>query len=59
MTANGSKFYLSCLNKVVDQYNNTYHYSLNKNPINVNYSPLSEKMRRILNLLNLKWKIES
>ena len=54
MTANGSKFYLSCLNKVVDQYNNTYHYSLNKNPINVNYSPLSEKMRRILNLLNLK-----
>ena len=59
MTANDSKFYLSYLNKVVDQYNNTYHYSLNKNPINVNYSPLPEKMRRILNLLNLKWKIES
>ena len=59
MTANGSKFYLSCLNKVVDQYNNTYHYSLNKNPINVNYSALPEKLRRILNLLNLTWKIES
>ena len=43
MTANHSKFYLSYLNKVVDQYNNTYHYSLNKNPINVNYSALPEK----------------
>ena len=30
MTANHSKFYLSYLNKIVDQCNNTYHYSINK-----------------------------
>ena len=30
MTANDSKFYLSYLNKLVDQYNNTYHHSINK-----------------------------
>ena len=28
MTANGSKSYLSYLNKVVDEYNNTYHHSI-------------------------------
>ena len=30
MTANDSKSYLSYLNKLVDQYNNTYHHSINK-----------------------------
>ena len=29
MTANDSKSYLSYLNKLVDQYNNTYHHSIN------------------------------
>ena len=33
MTANDSKSYLSYLNKLVDQYNNTYHHSINKKPI--------------------------
>ena len=28
MTANGSKSYLSYLNKIVDEYNNTYHHSI-------------------------------
>ena len=28
MTANDSKFYISYLNKLVDQYNNTYHHSI-------------------------------
>ena len=31
MTANCSKSYLSYLNKLVDQYNNTYHHAINKN----------------------------
>ena len=30
MTANGSKSYLSYLNKLIDEYNNTYHHSINK-----------------------------
>ena len=29
MTANDSKSYLSYLNKLVDQYNNTYQHSIN------------------------------
>ena len=43
MTANNSKSYLSCLSKLVDQYNNTYHHSINKQPINVDYSALIDK----------------
>ena len=38
MEANDSKSYLPYLNKLVDQYNNTYHHSINKKPINANYS---------------------
>ena len=30
MTANDTMFDLSCLNKLVDQYNNTYHPSISK-----------------------------
>ena len=30
MTANDRKSYLSLLNKLIDQYNNTYHHSVNK-----------------------------
>ena len=30
--------------KLVDQYNNTYHHSINKKPINVDYSALAEKV---------------
>ena len=30
MTANDSKSYLPYLNKIVDQYNNTYHHSIDK-----------------------------
>ena len=33
MTANGGKPYVPYLNKLVDQYNNTYHHSINKNLI--------------------------
>ena len=30
MTANDSKSYLHCLNKLVDQYHNICHYSINE-----------------------------
>ena len=40
---NDSKCYLSCSNKSVVKYNNTYHYSINKKPINADYSWLTEK----------------
>ena len=45
MTANDSKSYLSYLNKLVDQYNNTYYHSI-KETINADYSAL----RPIVNL---------
>ena len=32
MTATDSKAYLSYLNELVDEYNNTYHHSINKTP---------------------------
>ena len=44
MTANDSTSYLSYLNKIVVHYNNTYHQSINKNPVNADYSALTEKM---------------
>ena len=55
MTANNSKSYLSYLNKLADQYNNTYNHSINKKPINADYSASTEKkVRLILKLLDLK-----
>ena len=44
MTANDRKSYLLYLNNLVDQYNNTYHHSINKKPINADYSSLTEKI---------------
>ena len=41
VTANDSKSYLPYLNKLVDQYNNTYHHSINKKLIDADYSPLT------------------
>ena len=56
MTAKDRKSDVSYLNKLVDQYNNTYHHSINKNPINDAYFPSNKKkLRQILKLLNLKW----
>ena len=34
MTAKDSKSYLSYLNKLLDQYNNTSHHAVNKTPFN-------------------------
>ena len=41
--ANDSESYLRYLNELIDQYNDTYHHSVGKNPINADYSSLSEK----------------
>ena len=43
MTDNDSKSYLNYLRKLVDQYSDTYH-SINKKPINDNYSDMTEKI---------------
>ena len=40
MIVNDTKSYLPYLNKLVNQYNNTYHYSINTKPINA----LNEKI---------------
>ena len=44
MTANDSKSYLPYSNKLVNQYNNTYHHSINKKLIDAEYSALTEKI---------------
>ena len=43
MTANDGKSYFRYFNKLVNQYNNAYHPSLNKKPINADYFVLIEK----------------
>ena len=43
MTANDIKSYLSCLNELVDQNNNTYHNSINKKCINAGHFVFTEK----------------
>ena len=44
MGASNNKSYFPYLNKLVDQYNNNYHRSINKKPINADYSALNEKI---------------
>ena len=67
MEANDTKSYLPYLNKLVVQYNNTYHHSINKKPINIDNFALNEKnemnhkakvVPEFINL-NLKLMIES
>ena len=44
MTANDSKSHLSYLNKLLHQYNNIYHYSINKKAIMLIIQALTEKI---------------
>ena len=44
MATNDGKYYLPYFNNLVDQCNNTYHHSINKKPINVDCSALTEKI---------------
>ena len=59
MTANDIKSHLINMNKLVDQYNNTYHHTINKKPIKADYSAMTKKMRQILKLLNLQLMIQN
>ena len=59
MTANDRKSYPSYLNKLEDQYNNTYHRSIGKKLLMLNILLWMKSLRQILKLLNLKLIIES
>ena len=60
ITANDSKCCLPHLNNLVDQYNNTYHHSINKKLKGLLIILLwLKKMKPILKLLCLKLMIES
>ena len=60
MAANDSKSHLSYLNKVVDQYNNTYHHSIiKKNLLMLIIVFWLKKLRLILKFLNLELMTES
>ena len=37
------KYNLGYLNKLVGEYNNTYHYSIDKRPFDADYSAVTEK----------------
>ena len=54
MTAYDTKSYLPYLNKLVNQYSNTYHHLIDKKPINADYSALTENIKTNLKLLSLK-----
>ena len=55
MTGNDNKSYLPYLNKLVDQYNNTYHHSINEKPINADCSVLAHEIKT--NHKALKFKV--
>ena len=61
ITTNVNKSYLGYLNKLVDEYNNTYHGSISKKSIDAHYSALNKKNPkiRIVKILSLKLVIES
>ena len=44
MACNDSKSYLPYLNKLIHQYNNTYHHFVNKKPIDADYSASTENI---------------
>ena len=44
MTTNNRKCFLSYFNRLVDQYKNTDHHSINKKSISADYSTLTEKI---------------
>ena len=43
MTTNNSKSYLDCLNKLVDEYYNSHHRSIDKKLVDADYSDLTKK----------------
>ena len=59
MIATDCKCYLSYLNKLVDEYNNTYHHSISRKSIDTDYSAFIKKLKGILELLSLKLVIKA
>ena len=57
MTANDIKSYISYLNKLLDQYNNTFNRSIGKNLLLLIILLWLKKLRQILKLLILKLMI--
>ena len=47
ITASDSKSYVSYMNKLLDQYSNTYHGSIGKKPINADYFALTKDIESI------------
>ena len=58
MTNNDSKSYLPDLNKLVDQYSNTYHQSIKKNLLMLIILLWLTKLKQIIKLLSLELIIE-
>ena len=58
MAAHDNISYLLYLNRLVHQYNNTYHHYINKILTNADYSAFTERLRPIVELLSLKLMIE-
>ena len=54
MTANHTKSSLGYLNKVVDKYNNTYHHTTGKKPIDADYSALTKEIEPSQKALKFK-----
>ena len=59
MMANNSKSYLGCLNKFVDEYNHSYHSSVSKKPIDVDYFALTEEIDTNPKVSSFRMGIES
>ena len=55
ITVINKKSNLGYLNKLVDEHKNTYHHSIGKNPIDTDYSALSEKVETNLKSPKLKF----
>ena len=51
MIANDSNPYLGYMNKLVDEYNNVCHHSIDKRPIDADFLLCLKKLNRIIKLL--------
>ena len=56
MTANDNIFYLGHLNKLVDKFDNNYHQSIGKKPVDAYYSALTEEIETNPKLSKLEFK---
>ena len=59
MIVNDSKYYLTYLNKLADEYNNTYHSSIGKNLLMLTILLRLNGVNQVKKLINLKLVMES